>query len=111
MEVSGGDEFDDICIKEVGCRQVVGQVIDVGDKQYRAFDRALRDTTYGLSYLGSGSIDVHLKLSSAEETFICSVISCFGQFQSVAPSNLYLASIKECAQIIKVVTFGNAAVN
>ncbi len=25
----GGEEFDEICIKEVVCRQVVGRVIDV----------------------------------------------------------------------------------
>ncbi len=32
--------------------QAVGQVIDVDDKQYRAYDRALGHTTYGLSHLG-----------------------------------------------------------
>ncbi len=47
MAVSGGDEVDVICIEEA-----VGQVIDEDDKQYRAYDRALGDTTYGLSHLG-----------------------------------------------------------
>ncbi len=30
----------------------VGQVIDVDDKQYRAYDRSLGDTAYGRSHLG-----------------------------------------------------------
>ncbi len=52
MAISGGDEFDVICIEEAVCRQALGQVIDVDDKQSRAYDRALVDTTYDLSYLG-----------------------------------------------------------
>ncbi len=54
MAVSGGggDEFDVICLEGGVCCQAVGQVIDVHDKQYRANDRALGDTTYGLSHLG-----------------------------------------------------------
>ncbi len=52
MVVSGDDEFHVICIEVPVCLQVVGQVIDVDDKQYRAYDRALGDTTYGLSHLG-----------------------------------------------------------
>ncbi len=52
MAVSGGDEFDVICIEEAVCRQAVGQVIDVNDKKYRAYGRALGDMTYGLSRLG-----------------------------------------------------------
>ncbi len=69
MVVTGGDEFDVICIEEAVCGQVVGQFIDVDDKQYRAYDRALGDTTYGLSRLGQGTTDVDLKSSSAEEAF------------------------------------------
>ncbi len=52
IAVSGGDEIDAICIEEVVCWQAVGQVINVDDKQYRAYNRALRDTTYGLSHFG-----------------------------------------------------------
>ncbi len=48
----GGDEFDTICIQEAVCWQVVGQVIDVDDKHYQAYDSALGDITYGLSHLG-----------------------------------------------------------
>ncbi len=44
-------------------------VIDVDDEPYRAYDRALGDTTYGLGHLGLGSVDVNFKCSSAEETF------------------------------------------
>ncbi len=44
MAVTGGDEFDVICIEEA-----VGQVIEVDDKQYRAYDRAFGGTAYGLS--------------------------------------------------------------
>ncbi len=48
MAVSGGDEFNVICIEEA-----VGKVIYVEtDKQFRAYDRALGDITYGLSHLG-----------------------------------------------------------
>ncbi len=50
--ISRGDEFDVIRIEEAVCWQAVGQVIDVDDKQYRAYDRSLGDTTYGLSHLG-----------------------------------------------------------
>ncbi len=32
MAVSGGEEFDVICIEEAVCWQAVGQVIDVDDK-------------------------------------------------------------------------------
>ncbi len=52
MAISGGEELDVIRIEEAVCEQAVGQVIDVDDKQYRAYDRALGYTTYGLSYLG-----------------------------------------------------------
>ncbi len=52
MAVSGGDEFNVICIEEAVCWQMVEKVIYVDDKQYRAYDRALGDTTYGLSHLG-----------------------------------------------------------
>ncbi len=37
MVVTEGDEFDVICTEEAVCCQVVGQVIDVDDKQYRAY--------------------------------------------------------------------------
>ncbi len=47
MAVSGGDEFNVICIEEAVCWQMVGYVIYVDDKQYRAYDWALGDTTYG----------------------------------------------------------------
>ncbi len=52
MAISGGDEFDVIRKEEAVCWQAVGQVIDVDDKQFWAHDRALGDTTYGLSHLG-----------------------------------------------------------
>ncbi len=42
---------------------------DVDYKQYRTYDRALGDTTYGFGHLEKGAIDVHLKCSSAEEKF------------------------------------------
>ncbi len=45
----GGDKFDVNCIEEAICRQVVGQVINVGAKKYRSYDKTLGDTTYGLS--------------------------------------------------------------
>ncbi len=47
MAISRGDELDVIHIEEA-----VGQISDVDDKQYRAYGRALGDTTYGLSHLG-----------------------------------------------------------
>ncbi len=47
----------------------VGQVVDIDDTQYRAYERALEDSTNGLSHLGYGSIDVHWKCSLDEETF------------------------------------------
>ncbi len=53
---------------------MVGQVIYVDYKHYRAYDRALEDTTYGLSHQGQGSIDVHLECSSTEKTFDLTVI-------------------------------------
>ncbi len=52
MAISGGDEFDVIRVRAAVCLQAAGQVIDVDDKQYRAYDRALGDTTYGLSHMG-----------------------------------------------------------
>ncbi len=67
--LGGGDECNVIYIEEAVRWQAVGQVIDVDDKQYRAYERALEDSTYGLSHLGYGSIDVHLKCSSNVETF------------------------------------------
>ncbi len=45
MAVSGGDEFDVICIEEAVCWQVVQHNIDVDD-------RALGDTIYGLNHSG-----------------------------------------------------------
>ncbi len=51
IAVTGGDEFNAICIEEAFCWQVVGQIIDVDVKQNRVCSRALRDTTYGLSHL------------------------------------------------------------
>ncbi len=52
MAVSGGDEFDVVCIEQAVCRQMVGSVIYVDEKQYRAYDRTLGDTTNGLIHLG-----------------------------------------------------------
>ncbi len=45
------DEFDVVLIEESVCRQMVGQVIDLNDKQCLTYDRALGDTTYDLSRL------------------------------------------------------------
>ncbi len=69
MAVMEGDEIDVICIEEAACLQVVGQIIDVDDKWYSTYDRALGDVTYGLNCFGKRFIGVHLKCSSAEETF------------------------------------------
>ncbi len=44
MFVREGDEFHVICIQQAVCRLVVRQVIDVDDKLYRAYGRAVRDT-------------------------------------------------------------------
>ncbi len=52
MAVTGGDEFDVICIEEALCWLIIWQVMDVDDKEYQAYDRALEDSTCGLSRLG-----------------------------------------------------------
>ncbi len=69
MAVTGGIEFDAVCIGEAFCGQVVGQVIDVHEKYYGAYDRALENTTYCLSRLGLGCICVHIKGLPAKEMF------------------------------------------
>ncbi len=46
MVATGDDDFDVIGIEEVVYRLVIGQVIDVDDKWYRTYGKALVDTAY-----------------------------------------------------------------
>ncbi len=41
MMATGDDEFDVINIEETVFNQVAGHIIEVDDKSYRAYDRAL----------------------------------------------------------------------
>ncbi len=52
MVATGDDDFDVIDIEEVVYRLVIGQVIDVDDKWYRTYGKALEDTDYDLIRLG-----------------------------------------------------------
>ncbi len=62
MAVTEAYVFGVIGIEEAVCRKVARQAIDLDNKYYRAFDRALGYTTYGLRRLGLGSIDAFLRI-------------------------------------------------